>query len=227
MIEECTNAVDGSLWKSRNVLLVVAGIATAAWLTDFILLKMAVPVSAAIIVAATRCDSRFPPWRVWLTAALLCSAAGDFFLSTRAGRVGMFIAGVVWYLVAHGAYAAALWSRGRPNLPVFLAAGMVVGGFVVWRLIPAIDENVVLITVAAYAGASVLSLAAAWGVRDGGRGRTSTAIVLIIASDTLIALDLFLGLDVPSWLILPTYYLAHIIFARDAQILDSAITADA
>jgi hypothetical protein len=65
----------------------------------------------------------------------------------------------------------------------------------------------------AYLFVSCFSLGAAWGIRFGGWAKWLyvTGIVLILFSDTLIALAEFMGYDQWDFLVLPTYYLAHIV----------------
>ena len=65
----------------------------------------------------------------------------------------------------------------------------------------------------AYLFVSCFSLGAAWGIRLSGLPKWGyvLGIALILFSDTLIAITEFMGNDRWEFLILPTYYLAHIV----------------
>ncbi len=205
---------DGS--RRALTLLVPLALAAIAISTDWTAVKMAVPVAVAVIVAVPPRTLGLQRWRWWLVAALLCSAVGDWFLSTRGGEVSRFVAGIAWYLVAHVAYAGMTISRGRVSVPVLAFVGGPIFAFAVAVVTPAVDDPRLAAAVTVYAAASVFSLAAAAGISDRGRAPVTAAIVLIVCSDLLIASSEFLGSDVLSHFILPTYYFAHILFGWDA-----------
>jgi len=81
--------------------------------------------------------------------------------------------------------------------------------FLMPRIRGAILDGAVLL----YLLISCVAMAAAIGLRLAGRakGLYVAGIGLILFSDTLISLNGFLSYSKLNWLILPTYYLAHLV----------------
>lgn len=82
-------------------------------------------------------------------------------------------------------------------------------------LYPAIDETVLSVAVLAYLLVSCFVLAAALGIQQGGLAKWGyvMGMALIVGSDTLISVGEFLHYRKFNWLILPTYYLAHLVIS--------------
>jgi uncharacterized membrane protein YhhN len=156
------------------------------------------PVLSLAIFAARR-DRLF-------AAGLLASAAGDAVLAIR----GHFVAGLVCFLIAHAIYVAAFARRARPNRArigasvVLSAATTALAAFIVphaGALAIPVAAYVVVITAmgvaALLADASIL---------------LPIGAILFIASDTLLALNLFVAQNrAAAVLILPTYYAAQLL----------------
>ena len=147
-----------------------------------------------------------------LMAAFAFSIAGDWFLSHRHGDVDRFIAGIAFFFLAHMGYLYYPLANGKINLKftIFLLAAYLLFFFL--KLYPSINDAVLMGATFVYLIISCLSLGASAGLR----GNTLTkwsytlGIFLILFSDTIIAYREFVGFRELSFLILPTYYLAHI-----------------
>jgi len=165
-------------------------------------------------------DRRPDPWRLWVTGALLLSASGDYFMSNlNSGGERFFLLGTGIYLLVHASYTIASLLRGAIRRDVLLGAGLVIGGFAGAMIFPRIEAGTVRMLVIGYAALSVVSLAAAAGVRGGKKSRLRfvTAITLIIVSDIAIAFKLFLRNPVLDAVILPSYFTSNLIFVWEAS----------
>jgi hypothetical protein len=144
--------------------------------------------------------------------AFLFSIAGDWFLSHRHGQTGRFIMGIVFFFIAHAWFLRYALLKGR--LHYVFTALLLVGylAFFAWVLYPAIPGLWLLASVLAYLLISCLSLGAALGMNAAPPAKWLYVfgISMIVFSDTIIALREFVGQEQLSFLILPTYYLAHI-----------------
>ncbi|MFW5643057.1 MAG: lysoplasmalogenase family protein [Alkalispirochaeta sp.] len=166
-------------------------------------------------VETTATDRRQEPWRLWVAGALLLSATGDYFMSNLStGEERFFLFGTGIYLLVHVSYTIASLLRGAIRRDVLLGTGLVIGGVTGATIFPRIEPHTVRVPVIAYATLSVVSLAAAAGVRGGKRSRLRfvTAIVLIIVSDIAIAFKLFLRNSVLDAVILPSCFTSNLIF---------------
>lgn len=210
------------VFRTYGLLLGAALASLLALFTHRLEFKLAVPAFCALSLL------RWPPrsWprgAGWVLGAFAFAALGDYFLSTRGGVSGRFVAGIGAYLVSHLGYIAYALSQGRFQGRV-LAGGLVL--FLPYyglALFPAIAEPVLRTAVLAYLLVSCASLAAAAGLRASHPARWAflAGISLIVFSDTLISLKEFLHFSALNRLILPTYYLALIAIAfaliREAQ----------
>ena len=155
---------------------------------------------------------------VWMIiGAFAFSIAGDWFLSNMKGDSGMFVTGIALYFVAHVGYLAFAFFNGKINK---LYTGLLLVGFLVFyftTLFPEIDSGVMNTAVLIYLLISCVSLGAAVGLKTNVvvKWSYSFGIVLILFSDTIISFKEFVGYTDLNYLILPTYYAAHlaIIFA--------------
>jgi len=150
---------------------------------------------------------------IWLIiGAFVFSIGGDWFLSNRHGDTGMFIAGIALFLVAHIGYLSYALMNGKMHL---ISLGILLAGYLVFfflKLFPALDNPVLMIAVLAYLFISCFSLAAAIGIKATPFIYWSYVfgISLVLFSDTIISFREFIGYKQLDFLILPTYYLAHI-----------------
>lgn len=191
------------------LLLIPAGLAVAALWTDWVWAKVGVALSCAGIVILSS-GARWD--RAWVAAALLFSAGGDWFLANRGGREAYFAAGIGMFFAAYAGYLAFALRHGRPRMRVLAATlAVYLAYYGIW-LRPAIREAAVAAAVPAYVVISCAGLAAAWGMRMDGRLKWPfvAGIGLLIASDTMISLQEFLGVGTLNGTILPSYFLSLI-----------------
>lgn len=149
----------------------------------------------------------------WMVmAAFAFSIAGDWFLSHRHGDVNRFIAGIAFFFLAHIGYLFYALANGKINRKftfLLLAAYLL---FFFLKLFTSINDVVLMGAAFVYLIVSCISLGAAAGLRGNQATKWSyiTGISLILFSDTIIAFKEFVGYKELNFLILPTYYLAHI-----------------
>lgn len=150
-----------------------------------------------------------------LVIAFAFSIAGDWFLSNRQGETVRFIYGILFFFVAHVGY---LWYalmkgslRWRFTMVLLIAYLL----FFLLLLYPAFSDKTLMTAVLIYLIISSLSLGGAVGIEGKRIYRVTylSGIILILFSDTIIALREFVGYHSLNGLILPTYYLSHIFIA--------------
>jgi len=201
------------------VLFIPATFAVLAWMGWGYVFRAAVSVSCAVIVwLMAKQINKGSKW--YVIAALLLSICGDWFLSHRRGIPVRFIYGVCLYFMAHVGFLCFCLKNGRVNRYVLIAllTGFLMFFFVALR--PALSQPALFISILAYLIVSCLSLAAATGLHLAPLVRWCFVfgIALLVFSDTLIALNEFVGYKDLRFLIMPTYYAAHI-FVTMALIL--------
>ena len=176
------------------------------------LFKAAVPGSCAfILILLFRKHLKSIPDIWFVLAAFLFSIAGDWFLSNKGDSFMMFSAGIGLYLFAHLGYLLFALRNGRIHLmfTIVVLAGYLLFFFV--RLYPAIDDTILLIAVLVYLLISCVSLGAAFGIRLNPLVKWTyfAGVTLVLLSDTIIALNEFTSYGALNFLILPSYYAAH------------------
>lgn len=190
--------------------LVLAYFAVAAYGFFF---KAAVPGFCALILAIIfRHRLKTMPDIYFVLAAFLLSMAGDWFLSNKGDSFPMFSAGIGLYLLAHVGYLwfALLNGRLHKLFTLLVLTGFLLFFFV--KLYPAIDDTVLLIATLLYLLISCFSLGAAFGLTLPPAVKWSyfAGVSFILFSDTIIALFEYTSYEGMNFLILPTYYAAHI-----------------
>jgi hypothetical protein len=201
--------VAGELWW----LLAPAAMAIVAVASERLPFKMAVPLSCAVILGAlyfTGTAGRID--LLWVIAALVFSAAGDYYLSRKAAHEMFFLIGIGLYLFAHLGYLTAAWRNGHVNLAVLVPVLVVFLAYFFALLRPAITDAFISCAVLTYLLVSCLVLAVAAGLewKTGPKALFVVGIALIMTSDTAISLSEFLRVPRVSVLILPSYYMAHL-----------------
>ena len=154
-----------------------------------------------------------PTKDVWfIIGAFAFSIAGDWFLSHMNGNPTMFSEGIALFFLAHVGYLvyATLNGRIRWGFTAIVLVAFLAFYFLV--LYPDIKDNVLVVAVLIYLLISCFSLGAAVGIRGDAVVKWAYVfgIFLILFSDTIISLKEFVGYEQMNFLILPTYYLAHI-----------------
>lgn len=149
----------------------------------------------------------------WLIiGAFLFSIAGDWFMSNKLGDSMMFSKGIALFFMAHLGYLGFALLNGKIKWGFTLAILVAYLLFFFLMLYPNIEDKILLYAALVYLLISCLT----FGTSIGAKGDTIFkrafifGIFLIVFSDTIIALTEFLGYDKMDFLILPTYYLAHI-----------------
>ena len=151
---------------------------------------------------------------VWIIiAALLFSVVGGWFLSNRRGMEIRFIYGIVFYFIAHLGFLWFSLKNGKINKWVLYSTLTVYLAFFILMLYSSIDSKALTIAVLCYLLISCISLAAAAGLRfpTFPKWLFFAGIFSILFSDTIIAFKEFLGNRDLFFLMMPTYYLAHIL----------------
>ncbi len=147
-----------------------------------------------------------------IIAAFVFSIVGDWFLSNKQGDTGRFVSGIVFFFFAHVGYLWFALLNGKVQWRFFfiLFAGYLLFFFV--KLYPSIDHPILIWAALGYLVISCFSLAAAAGIRANPLTKWAYifGIFLILFSDTIIAYKEFVGFEELNFLILPTYYIAHI-----------------
>jgi len=147
-----------------------------------------------------------------VVVAFLFSIAGDWFLSTMHGDTGRFIAGIGFFFLAHAGYLsyALLNGRFKWTVTIVFLTGYLL--FFLLKLFPVISDSMLMLASLLYLLISCFSLGAAAGMRYTADVKWAflAGIILILFSDTIIALKEFAGYREMNFLILPTYYLSQI-----------------
>lgn len=168
----------------------------------------------ALILLILSSRNRFATPALWMVVwAFVFSIIGDYFLSHRNGELMMFVYGILFFFLAHIGYLAYSLFNGKIHWPMTL---LLCGGYLIFfftSLHDNIEARVLLWAALAYLFVSCFSLGAAWGLSQKGWAKWGyvLGIVLILFSDTLIAIREFMGYGGWDFLVLPTYYLAHIV----------------
>lgn len=187
--------------------------AIIALTTSGFIFKSGTAVIGIVILIILNFRAEKPAKETWLIlGAFLFSIAGDWFLSNMDGDPMMFIKGIALYFLAHIGYLvfAAFNGRIRWRFTGILLAAFL--GYYFLILYPAFDDKFLGFAALIYLLVSCLSLGAAVGIKSDPVVKWTYVfgIFLILLSDTIISLKEFLGFDALNFLILPTYYLAHI-----------------
>ena len=175
--------------------------------------KSGTAVSGILILLIIYFQDPKPNKDIWLIiGAFLFSIAGDWFLSNMKGKNEMFVSGIAFYFIAHIGYLAFALLNGKisKTFSVLLLTCFLIFYFI--TLYPIIEGNIMKSAVLIYLLISCLSLGAATGLKTNAlvKWSYSYGIALILFSDTIISFKEFVGYNNLNYLILPTYYLAHI-----------------
>lgn len=150
---------------------------------------------------------------IWMIiAAFLFSIGGDWFLSHKHGDASMFVYGIALFFFAHVGYLVYALLNGRIK---WLFTSVLLLGFLLFfflMLYPGIDDKTLMIAALVYLLISCFSLGASVGIKTETVEKWAYifGIFLILFSDTIIAFKEFVGYKELNFLILPTYYLAHL-----------------
>ena len=150
------------------------------------------------------------PSSPFLFAGLMASVVGDWFLAHTGGKPELYACGVGGFLVGHILFilhAAQRIHFSAAALVVTVVLAVVYGIYMVRRVLPGTPELLKLPLVL-YALASLTGLCFAMMT---GSILYIIGIAMLVFSDTMIAEDDFAGNHRVKGLVLPTYYLCHIL----------------
>ncbi|MEH6760471.1 MAG: lysoplasmalogenase family protein [Maribacter arcticus] len=206
-----------SMWIKNNwiygVLLVSVISAIFALLTSNFIFKSGTAGIGILIILILNFKKVKPSKATWfIIGAFLFSIAGDWFMSNMNGDSTMFSKGIALFFLAHLGYLlfATLNGQIKWRFTSILLALFLLFYFLV--LFPSINDNILMFATLIYLLISCFSLGASVGIKGDYVVKWTYVfgIFLILFSDTIISLTEFLGYNRLDFLILPTYYLAHI-----------------
>lgn len=153
---------------------------------------------------------------IFACLAFLFSVFGDFFLSHKSIHKDSYLFGIAGFFLAHAGFLAyALANSGVGILSPIIALVLVIpyGIYLVKRLYPALDNMPMRIAVTLYMLISISVFACAFSMNLPVYNKILfiVGIFMILFSDTIISISDFLGQRKWDKLILPTYYLCHIL----------------
>lgn len=181
-----------------------------------------VPVSCILVLILIPERSLKP--LIWIVIlSLIFCIAGDWMLAHQNGNPNRFIYGVFLFLAAHIGYLIFCLKKGKMNLPVLFILLLVYGSFFIVFLYPVIDNKLLLIATLLYLIFSCFTMTAAIGLEFKLLSKTLfvAGIACFLFSDTLIALNVFLDKKDLYVLMMPTYYMSHVLIT--AGLIDKQV----
>lgn len=157
------------------------------------------------------------PGSALAAAALVISALGDWFLAHHKGRETFYALGVGGFLAGHALLIAFAAQRATLSPMALVAGGLLLAlyaAYLTQLVLPGMPKMLKLPAVL-YTLISVTGFVAALMTGD---AVYASAIALLLFSDTMIAAGDFAGRKELSFLILPTYYLCHILIVLSAML---------
>ena len=156
---------------------------------------------------------------VLIACALFVSAGGDYFMAHRFEDDRTYVFGIGGFFVAHVLLIASATAR-LTFSPMALVAGLLLCGlymaFLKLHVLPEIPQPLKL-PAAAY---TLISIAGFTLSLMTGDVIYASALALLLFSDTMIAEADFAGNRCVDRLVLPTYYLCHILAATSAILIN-------
>lgn len=180
--------------------------------TGNIFFKMGVPLSCSLILLFAFRQKSPDNLFYFIITAFLFSMLGDWFLSNKSGHELFFVYGIAAYFVAHIGYSLYALKNGGVNRLALIFLLIIFLPYFLFVLYPAIPDIILKSAVFFYLLISVLALSLAFGLEQPTTSKVLfiAGMVLIVFSDTIISLTEFLNFRTLNFLILPTYYLAHV-----------------
>ena len=205
------------MWLKNNwiygLLAISLILAMMALITSNFIYKSGTAGMGILILIILHFKDPKPSKDIWfIIGAFLFSIAGDWFLSHMDGDMIMFSKGIALFFLAHIGYLMFAIMNGKINWKFTIFLLLIYLTFFFFILYPAINDKILMSATLIYLLVSCLSLGAALGIKADPFIKWTFAfgIFLILFSDTIISLTEFLGYKAFDFLILPTYYLAHI-----------------
>lgn len=163
------------------------------------------------------CAALAAPHSILLAAALAVSAIGDYFMCHRNGRDEVYRLGIAGFFLGHVLFIAFALSRARFSIPPLIIGVALAAFYALYlakRILPKVPELLRLPS-ALYAIISVVGFTCALMTGD---AVYIVGIFMLLFSDTMIAEHDFVGNQPAGILVLPTYYLCHILVTLSAMI---------
>lgn len=204
-------------WLKKNwiysLLLLSFIFAVHALNTSYFLFKSGSAGMGIIILLIIHFKSVKPPKDLWfIIGAFIFSIVGDWFMSHKGGDALLFSKGIAAFFVAHIGYLLFAAYNGTMKWTITSILLLVFLIYFFWWLYPAITDKVLLIAALIYLLISCLTFGTSFGISGNPFVKWAYVfgIFLVVFSDTIISLTEFLAYTALDFLILPTYYMAHI-----------------
>ena len=204
-------------WLKKNwifsLLLLSLIFAVLALNTSYFLFKSGSAGMGIIILLIIHFKSVKPHKDLWfIIGAFLFSIIGDWFMSHKGGDPMLFSKGIAAFFVAHVGYLLYAAYNGKMKWTITSILLLVFLIYFFWLLYPAITDKVLLIAALIYLLISCLTFGTSFGITGNPVVKWAYVfgIFLVVFSDTIISLTEFLAYTALDFLILPTYYMAHI-----------------
>lgn len=171
-------------------------------------------VSAGAI-ALTNLDS---PAAILIACALFVSAIGDYFMAHRFGNDKTYALGIGGFFVGHALFIVSAITRLEFSAMALVVGLLLLGlyaAFLKLHIMPKLPDALKIPAIA-YTMISVAGFTLSLMTGD---LRYAAAIALLLFSDTMIAEADFAGNRRADILVLPTYYLCHIMVAASAILI--------
>ncbi len=176
----------------------------------FALLRMITRRYIFSALTTLSCALMVLPYAPILCAGLIVSAIGDYFMAHRRDNTSRYVAAILFFFAGHLLFIIDAARRTRTLLvPIIIGVIMLIGYayYVIKRILPKVPA-MMKIPVVLYTLVSLAGFTCAMTTCD---GVYIASIALLLFSDTMIAEGDFAGNKKSRILILPTYYLCHIL----------------
>ncbi|MEP0132823.1 MAG: lysoplasmalogenase family protein [Eudoraea sp.] len=199
-------------WIYFLLLFAVISAIVALNTSDFFYKSGSAGVGILIILILNFRKTKQPNDTWMIMGAFLFSIAGDWFMSNKLGDSMMFSKGIALFFLAHLGYLGFALVNGKIKWRFTLIVLIAYLLFYYLLLVPSIDDKILLYAALIYLLISCFTFGTSIGIKGDTAFKWTYifGIFLIVFSDTIIALTEFLGYSKLDFMILPTYYLAHI-----------------
>lgn len=152
-----------------------------------------------------------------LAAALAISAAGDYFMAHKGGHEWLYLLGIAGFFLGHALLIAYAVRRAQPRPMHWIVGGVLLAAYLCYLGVRVLPNMPALLKIPGvlYTLISVAGLTCALMT---GNPLYALGVALLLFSDTMIAEHDFAKNAAAGPLILPTYYLCHILVTLSALI---------
>ncbi|WP_297704230.1 lysoplasmalogenase [uncultured Eudoraea sp.] len=199
-------------WLYLLLLFAVISAIMALNTSDFFYKSGSAGVGILIILIINFRKTKQPNDTWMIIGAFIFSIVGDWFMSNKLGDTMMFSKGIALFFIAHLGYLGFALVNGKIKWRFTLIILIAYLLFFFLLLSPSIDDKILRYAGLIYLLISCLTFGSSMGIKGDTVFKWAYifGIFLIVFSDTIIALTEFLGYTELDFIILPTYYLAHI-----------------